>query len=124
MRSPRGVARFRRPGGGRCGRQHAVAESFRYRMLAMLGRARVSLSPSLSFSILQGLPHTFASRARVPTLPTSPPRACRTLLGHDCDHSVESRAPLRSESHRIRDSYVVDAAKLADMEREFGGRDD
>jgi hypothetical protein len=34
------------------------------------------------------------------------------------------REPFRSESRKMRDGYVVDATKLADMEREFGGRDD
>jgi hypothetical protein len=33
------------------------------------------------------------------------------------------REPFRSESRKMRDGYVVDATKLAEMEREFGGRD-
>jgi hypothetical protein len=32
------------------------------------------------------------------------------------------REPFRSESRKMRDGYVVDATKLAEMEREFGGR--
>jgi hypothetical protein len=51
-------------------------------------------------------------------------RACRTPQGHNCNQSGERRATLRSESRKMRDGYVVDATKLADMEREFGGRDD
>jgi hypothetical protein len=93
-------------------------------------RARIPIVLSLLFHSPGAAAHIRLTRARPNIANITPPRAPaeprRATTAITAARGGRPSAPkaIESESHRMRDGYVVDATKLPDMEREFGGRDD